>query len=206
MKVCLYLRVSKEEQNLENQRDTLTTFCNEKGYQIVKIYEEKVKGSENNRPEFKRMLKDAENKTFDTILVWDYSRFTREGLIKASEYYNLLNKIGVNLICYKQPFFNTGNELTDYIIRGVVSEFAKQERNMISERTKASLKVARSKGRMIGRRSLLTKEMIERIRNLHEQHKSYSIIAKELGINKGSVFYAVKNDIVNLKSKKFDKK
>ena len=40
MKVCIYSRVSTGEQDTKNQSVVLTDWANQRGYEIIKVYEE----------------------------------------------------------------------------------------------------------------------------------------------------------------------
>ncbi|MFC1966846.1 recombinase family protein [Chloroflexota bacterium] len=40
MKVCIYSRVSTSEQDTRNQSEILTDWANQRGYQVIKTYEE----------------------------------------------------------------------------------------------------------------------------------------------------------------------
>lgn len=78
-----YVRVStdKEDQlnSLETQKEYFDDYVNEKGMELVNIYaDEGISGTKlKNRKEFQKMLLDAENQKFDTLLVKDVSRFAR---------------------------------------------------------------------------------------------------------------------------------
>ena len=78
-----YARVStdKEDQlnSLETQKEYFDDYANEKGMELVNIYaDEGISGTKlKNRKEFQKMLLDAENQKFDTLLVKDVSRFAR---------------------------------------------------------------------------------------------------------------------------------
>ena len=83
--VAIYCRLSKEDVNsgenesesIQNQKSILTSYSVNNNWDIYKIYcDEDYTGSDNNRPEWKQMLKDAENKKFNIILFKTQSRFS----------------------------------------------------------------------------------------------------------------------------------
>lgn len=85
-RVAIYTRVSTEDQaqegfSLEAQKDKLTEYCKLNGYTIAGIYsDEGLSGKNTMRPRLQAMLKDAESRMFDLVLVWDISRISRNTL------------------------------------------------------------------------------------------------------------------------------
>lgn len=88
-KVAIYCRLSEEDKNklcetddsnsIQNQKAMLIQYSLAQGWEIYNIYsDDDFTGSDRNRPEFKRLLADAEDKKFDIILCKTQSRFTRE--------------------------------------------------------------------------------------------------------------------------------
>jgi len=89
MKVAIYCRLSEEDKNkqtktddsesIQNQKNMLIEFSLKNGWDIYDIYsDDDFKGADRNRPEFKRILEDAEQRKFDIVLCKTQSRFTRE--------------------------------------------------------------------------------------------------------------------------------
>ena len=89
MKVALYCRLSEEDRNkqfetddsesIQNQKSMLTQYADSHGWEIYDIYsDDDYAGADRRRPEFNRLLNDAEAHKFDIILCKTQSRFTRE--------------------------------------------------------------------------------------------------------------------------------
>lgn len=89
MKVAIYPRLSEEDRNkrnetdesesIQNQKSMLIEYAINQGWEIYDIYtDEDYTGADRNRPEFNRLLKDAEARKFDIVLCKTQSRFTRE--------------------------------------------------------------------------------------------------------------------------------
>lgn len=95
IKVAIYCRLSDEDKNkqlnddsesIKNQKAMLTMYAEEKGWQIYDYYwDDDYSGSERDRPDFNRMLKDAEQKKFNIVLCKTQSRFARD--LHVIEYY-----------------------------------------------------------------------------------------------------------------------
>lgn len=88
-KVAIYPRLSEEDrfkksktdesESIQNQKSMLIEYALEHNWEIYDIYcDEDWSGADRNRPEFNRLLKDAEAKKFDIVLCKTQSRFTRE--------------------------------------------------------------------------------------------------------------------------------
>ena len=88
-KVAIYCRLSEEDRkkrfetddsnSIQNQKAMLLEYAAEKGWKVYHIYsDDNYTGSDRNRPEFVRLLRDAAARRFDIILCKSQSRFTRE--------------------------------------------------------------------------------------------------------------------------------
>lgn len=89
MKAAIYCRLSEEDRNkqfetddsnsIQNQKTMLVQYTVEQGWELYDIYsDDDYTGSDRKRPEFNRLLADAEKRKFDIILCKTQSRFTRE--------------------------------------------------------------------------------------------------------------------------------
>jgi DNA invertase Pin-like site-specific DNA recombinase len=154
IRVATYYRVSREEQEPENQLLELREFCESwEGHTLVAEYIDRESGTNGRRERkgFDRMFVDAERRRFDVLLFWALDRFSREGIRKTVAYLQHLDACGVNFKSHTEHYLETGNELVSHILLGVLSYFAELEATKISERTKAGLARARAKGKTLGR-------------------------------------------------------
>ncbi len=89
MKVAIYCRLSEEDrdkqtemedsESIQNQKSMLIQYSMEHSWEMYGIYsDDDFTGSDRNRPDWNRLLKDAENRKFDIVLCKTQSRFTRE--------------------------------------------------------------------------------------------------------------------------------
>jgi DNA invertase Pin-like site-specific DNA recombinase len=85
---------------------------------------------------------------------------------------------------FTEQYLDSCGIFKDAVI-GILAVIAKQERVRLSERTRAGIAVARSKGRQIGRPRLNTQPV--EIARLKAQGLSLRAIGRELGISEGSV-------------------
>jgi len=188
LRAALYLRVSTEAQELENQRHVLEEATASRGWRVVAVYEDVASGGERNREGFRRMLQDAARRRFDVIYVWALDRLSREGLSRTVQLIEQLDKWGVRIVSHTEPFLDTSNELARSILLAVIATLAKLERQKISERTKAGLERARRQGRKLGRPSVLDdEELCAQIWELYREGLSRRRIAQELGLSPTTV-------------------
>ena len=78
-RVAAFVRVSTAEQTTDNQRPAIEALCRDRGYAIVRWYQETVSGAAKRRPVFEQMLSDARSRKFDALVVWSVDRFSRGG-------------------------------------------------------------------------------------------------------------------------------
>lgn len=150
-RVALYLRVSTDEQTIENQRKELTALAERAGWQIVNTFtDEGISGAKgrDRRPGFDAMLNAATRREFDMLLVWSVDRLSRslQDLIATL---NELHAVGCDLFMLRQNVDTTtpaGKAM--FQIMGVFAEF---ERAMIRERVFSGMQRAKAQGKRLGR-------------------------------------------------------
>ena len=88
-RAAIYCRLSEEDKNkanasddsgsIQNQKAMLREYAERMGWEIYDIYsDDDYAGSDRNRPQFNRLLADAQAGKFSIILCKTQSRFTRE--------------------------------------------------------------------------------------------------------------------------------
>ena len=84
-KAAIYIRLSKEDGDREesesvvNQRKILKAYAKENKYKIYDEYvDDGYTGTNFNRPDFKRMIKDIENKKINMVITKSLSRLGRD--------------------------------------------------------------------------------------------------------------------------------
>jgi DNA invertase Pin-like site-specific DNA recombinase len=100
-KIAIYLRVSRADQNIENQRQTLVNYVSGRGFELYQVYEDIGTGSSDGRLQLNQLLAEAKKRKFDGVLVWKFDRFARSTsfLIRTlDEFYNL----GIDFISYDE--------------------------------------------------------------------------------------------------------
>lgn len=107
-RVAIYVRVSSEMQmdnySLDAQKSACESFASLRGWQVVSIFrEEGASAKSMDRPEFNRMMRDAELNKFDVILVHKLDRFSRKlkDMITIVDYFD---DIGIALVSATEQF------------------------------------------------------------------------------------------------------
>ncbi|MCX7922729.1 MAG: recombinase family protein [Clostridia bacterium] len=108
MIAALYVRVSSEEQlegySIAAQVSLLTEYCTKNAISIYKIYTDEGVSAfkEKQRPQFLKLVDDAEKHLFDVVLVHKYDRFSRlVELSRATK--SRLKKLGINVLSITEP-------------------------------------------------------------------------------------------------------
>lgn len=177
MKVALYARVSLDEtdkdskrfQDPENQLKPLREFAHALNYDIISEYIDKESGANPNRPEFRRMLQDASMRRFQGIIVWKLDRFSREGIISTMAYIKQLKDRGVWLKSMTEAWLDTSQEGITDIILAIMSWAAAEERQKISDRTKAGIRRRRAIGQWKGGRPKKKGDPVLRLEGIDER-------------------------------------
>lgn len=156
---AIYCRLSEEDRfktnenddsnSIVNQKEILTRYCFDRGWTVYDIYsDDNYTGSDRNRPEFRRMLGDAENKKFNIILCKTQSRFTRE-IELVEKYINYqLPLWGIRFVSVVDNADTDvkGNKKARQI-NGLINEWYLED---MSENIKAVLTARRKNGCFIG--------------------------------------------------------
>lgn len=98
MNVVLLCRVSTNHQDYHRQINELTDFCEKQGWNIEKIFANKISGAKKNeeRPEIQEMITYVRAHNIDKVVVLEISRLGRDTL-QALKVIQLLNEEGICL-------------------------------------------------------------------------------------------------------------
>ena len=149
LRVAAYCRVSTgcdaQMGSYDNQVEMyIKKIANNPDWQLVDIYADPaMSGTTDQRPDFKRMLQDAENNAFDLLLVKSISRFARNTLVTL-ETINRLKSLGIG--CFFEQEKIDINNPTSEIMLSVLSAMAQEESRNTSERIKRGLRMNYARG------------------------------------------------------------
>lgn len=179
---ALYARVSTRDkgQETENQLAELRGFAEKQGWEIRYEFVDRESGSTSERPEFRAMFQAASQRKFDVLLFWSLDRLSREGVLETLQHLNRLNSYGVNYRSFTEQYFDSCGIFKDAVI-SILATIARQERIRISERVRAGMKIARAKGRHIGRPRAVVDP--KQICHLWAQGAPWAKIGRTLGVS-----------------------
>ena len=112
-RVIAYLRVSTEMQDLERQRKQVCNYCDEQGFNLINVIEEKVSGAKINRKGLNELL-DFTNDDADLVVVSEQSRFSREkNIVKVLMNISSVLENGLDLVFLDNPnkIYKAGTEI-----------------------------------------------------------------------------------------------
>ena len=178
-----YQRVSKADgsQVLDMQQDALIAAGVEPG----KIWQDEASGKNDDRPGLANCLK-ALNKG-DTLVIWRLDRLGRN----LKHLVETVAKLGERDIAFKvltgAPIDTTTPQ--GKLMFAIFAALAEFERDQIVERTKAGLSAARARGRVGGRKPVLTPSKLRQAQTAM-QHRDTSVteLCKELSISRTTLY------------------
>ena len=180
--VALYLRVSTVDQHPETQLHDLRAMAQQRGFQIVAEYTDRISGTKARRSGLDDLLGDARRGRFQVVLVWASDRIARS-VRHFLEALDELNRLNVEFVSFRENL-DTGGPLGRAVVI-IIGAIAELERNLIIERVRAGMRRARLEGRHIGRRPI----EIDRVAVLRDRNRGDSLtnIAKTHRVSRATV-------------------
>ena len=175
-----YVRVSTVDQNVERQLEQLQ-HCDE-------LFIDKVSGKDIERPKLQEMLRHI--RKGDIIEVTSIDRLARNNI----DLQNLVKEItgkGVVIKFLKEGLTfspdGSDNAISKMMLTmlAAISEF---ERELIRERQREGIALAKAKGKYKGRAPKLNKEQVEQLNQRIAAGESKTSVAKALGVTRVTVY------------------
>ena len=185
-----YARVSKWEQNLALQINTL------KNASCEEIYREKVSGRTLHRAEFDKLI--SKLRSGDTLIVFSLDRLGRT----SKQLMDLLSDFKekkINLKSLTEGVFDTTSPMGEAIFQ-IIAILKAMEVNVLRERTVKGLEAARLEGRIGGRpKTSYNKEKASAVVTLYKQKESISFIEETLNISRSTIYQYLRREGVVIK-------
>ena len=186
--VVIYGRCSTDKQTVSNQLNDLREVANRSGWEVIDQYlDEGISGAKgrDKRPEFDRLLKDANRKKFDGILVWSVDRLGRS-LQHLVSFLNDIQVKDIDLYIHQQGIDTA--TMTGKMMFQMCGVFAEFERNIIRERVKSGLDRAKKSGKTLGRPTNVSGNTKATVIELRNTGMSMNKICKTLSIGSGTLY------------------
>lgn len=171
-----YVRVSTVEQNEARQREAL------RSYSIDKWFVEKASGRDTNRPKLQEMLDYVRED--DTVYVEEFSRLGRS----TADLLSTVKKIeeaGAKFVSIKENFDTKSPAgKLQMTMMAAIAEF---ERDMILERQREGIAIAKKAGKYKGRKQIHVPDIEKYYDRYMTRKANKTQIAKELSISRNTL-------------------
>jgi len=172
-----YKRVSSLDQNNARQLD---------GVALDRVFEDKASGKDTKRPQLESAL--AFVREGDTLVVHSMDRLARN-LDDLRRIVLSLTKKGVSVQFIKESLTFTGEDSPmANLLLSVMGAFAQFERELIRERQREGIAIAKKEGVYKGRVPSLTAERATQLRARITAGEPKAKLAREFGISRASVY------------------
>ena len=194
-KTISYLRVSTFEQDTEKNKAAVLKFANDRDFGKVQFVEEKVSGTKSwKERKIKKIIDDLGED--DRLIIPEISRLGRS-MLEIMEILALAKEKGIAIYDVKNGWELNGT-IQSKVMALVFSIAAEIERDLISKRTTEGLRVARAKGKLLGRprrpgKSKLDKHKDEII-SLIKTGSTQVYIAKKYGTSQPNLYNWIKKN------------
>ncbi len=174
-----YIRVSTTDQNTERQ--LLDIPCD-------RAYIEKISGKNTDRPELQAMLLNI--RSGDILNIHEMSRLARN----TRDLLNLVEEItakGATIIFHKENLTFKGDGKQDpyqKMMMTMLGAVAELERNLILERQREGIALAKLHGKYKGGQPKLTAQQVEEIKALVNNRTPITQIARQYNISRRTVY------------------
>lgn len=176
-----YVRVSTVDQNVDRQLE---------GIELDKKFIDRVSGKSVDRPQLHAMLDYCRES--DVIYVHSLDRLGRN-LDDLRKLVSDLTEKGVEIHFMKESLvFKKDSDAMSQLLLSVMGAFAEFERNLILERQREGIAIAKAKGVYKGRKPKLTAEFSEKIIGLVNKGMPIAAVARELNICRHTVYKALR--------------
>ena len=176
-----YIRVSTILQNTERQLPSV---------ECDRVYEDKASGKDTERQQYQLMMSNL--RSGDVINVHSLDRVGRN----TKDILNLVEQvkeIGATIHFHKEnlTFDGTSNDLYSDLLLTILSGFAQFERNIILERQREGIAIAKANGKYKGGKQKFVSTDKEKIKKLIEEGISISQISRDMECSRPTIYKVI---------------
>lgn len=173
-----YKRVSTISQNTERQ--LLNIPCDRE-------YEDKISGKDRNRPQLEMMMGNL--RSGDVVNVHSMDRLARN----TRDLLNLVEEINnkgctINFIKENLTFSPNKKDPYQQLMMTMLGAVATLERELINQRVREGVALARAKGKYKGGKNKLSDAQVEELNEMHKQGIAIAKIARHFSITRPTVY------------------
>ena len=172
-----YVRVSSYDQNAERQLE---------GVQLDRVFTDAASGKDTDRPELKALVAYA--REGDTIVVHSMDRLARN-VDDLRRIVQEQTKRGIRVQFIKNDLLFTGEDsATANLMLTLLGAFAQFERDLIKERQREGIALAKKRGVYRGRKRALSPERAQDLRARAAGGEKKARLAREFGISRETLY------------------
>ncbi len=178
-----YIRVSTLDQNPNRQLE---------GAQVNKVFTDKASGKDTQRPQLDALLGYVRDG--DTLVVHSMDRLARN-LDDLRRLVQQLTGRGVRIEFIKEGLTFTGEDSPmANLLLSVMGAFAEFERELIRERQREGIALAKHRGAYRGRKKSLSSAQATELRRRAEAREPKAALAREFGISRATLYEYLRAD------------
>jgi DNA invertase Pin-like site-specific DNA recombinase len=175
-----YARVSTGHQSLDQQRDALDAAG------VERIFEDVMSGARDDRPGLAALLDYAREGDVVTVVALDRLGRSLSGIIRTVD---TLRERGIVLRSLREGIdYSTA---VGRMVAGIFASLAEYERALINERAAAAREAARTRGRPVGRKPVLSPEQTALVRRMRDGGESISTLMATFGASRATIYRAL---------------
>lgn len=148
-RAVIYARFSssaQREESIEGQVRDNTAYIEREGMTLCGVYADKaISGQTDKRPQFQRMMRDAERGIFDVVVCWKHDRFARDRF-DAAIYKKHLKENGVSVLYSQEVVIETPEGI---ILDGLMDSFSEYYSVNLGQTTRRGMYDAALKHKVI---------------------------------------------------------
>ena len=179
-----YVRVSSLDQNTERQLD---------GVEVDRTFTDKASGKDTQRPQLKAALEYARDG--DTLLVHSMDRLARN----AEDLLRIVRELtgrGVTIEFVKNRLtFSANADPMGKLMLTMLAAFGEFERDLIRERQREGIAIAKAKGVYKGRKKALPSEQLQELVELAHSGMPKAELARSYGISRETVYQYLRDSV-----------
>jgi DNA invertase Pin-like site-specific DNA recombinase len=177
-----YLRVSTILQNTERQLPSVD--CD-------RVYEDKLSGKDTQRPQFQLMMSNL--REGDVVNVHSLDRIGRN----TKDILDIVQQIkDLNCVIHFHKenliFDGTKSDLYSNLLLSILSSFSEFERNIMLERQREGIEIAKQKGKYKGGKERFTESEKEEIQGLIKEGVSISEISRTMNCSRPTIYKVIR--------------
>jgi len=173
-----YIRVSSLFQNTDRQLD---------GVELDRTFTDKVSGKTMDRPALQEMLQFV--REGDAIICHSLDRLGRNLENLRTIIREVTDKgVSINFMKEGLTFTKEEDNPMSNLLLNVMGAFAQFERELLKERQREGIQIAKEKGKYTGRKNTLSGDQVKELQAMIKEGKKKTEIAEHFGISRVSVY------------------